>query len=152
MDAINALEACATHGNAVIFYETVCTPSASERARSLTERYERKEFAKRAMLKHIFKVRAARARAQGGRGAAGRRAASVLRTATHACRARRRSLCTCGRRGAPRRPWAHRTIPLSTRTIWTTTTLHPRAAARERRACAPLRLRAVSARTAGAHG
>jgi len=55
MDAINALEACATHGNAVIFYETVCTPSASERARSLTERYERKEFAKRAMLKHIFK-------------------------------------------------------------------------------------------------
>ena len=56
MEAINSLEACARHGNAVIFYETVCNQSASDRARKLTERYERKEFAKRAMMKHIFKV------------------------------------------------------------------------------------------------
>ncbi|KAL1530005.1 hypothetical protein AB1Y20_000931 [Prymnesium parvum] len=55
IEAINALEACAQQGNAVIFYETVCNPSSSERARKLTERYERKEFAKRAMMKHLFK-------------------------------------------------------------------------------------------------
>ena len=55
LEAINALEACATHRNAVIFFEEICTPSSSGRARALAERYERKAFAKRAMMKHLFK-------------------------------------------------------------------------------------------------
>ena len=55
LEAINALEACATQRNAVIFFEEICTPSSSGRARALAERYERKAFAKRAMMKHLFK-------------------------------------------------------------------------------------------------
>lgn len=53
-EALNALEAVVRSGNAAIFYETVCNPSASARSRELAERYERKEFAKRAMMRSIF--------------------------------------------------------------------------------------------------
>ena len=51
MEAINTLEACRTYNNAAVFFEEVCQPSRSAKAKRLTEAYVRLEFGKRAMLR-----------------------------------------------------------------------------------------------------
>ena len=55
LDAINALEACRRYPNAAHFFEAVCTPSKSAEARKAAEVYAAQEFAKRAVMRHIFK-------------------------------------------------------------------------------------------------
>jgi len=55
MDAINTLEALRANDNAANFFEQVCSPSRDEAARKLTETYQKGEFAKRAMLRYLFK-------------------------------------------------------------------------------------------------
>ena len=54
LEALNALEAITRHGNAPDFFEQVCNPSHSASARDLCEKYERKEFAKMAMMRSMF--------------------------------------------------------------------------------------------------
>lgn len=54
MEAINTLEACRRVDNVTMFYEKLCTPSISESAKELTTMYQKLEFGKRAMLRHIF--------------------------------------------------------------------------------------------------
>lgn len=55
MDAINTLEALCRHDNAASFFEQVCSPSRDEKARKMTETYQKGDFAKRAMLRYMFK-------------------------------------------------------------------------------------------------
>ena len=55
MDTLNTLEALCRHENAALFFEQVCTPSRGETARQLTEAYQKGEFAKKAMLRYLFK-------------------------------------------------------------------------------------------------
>lgn len=55
MEAVNTLEACRRFDNVVLLFEMICQPSQSERARKLTELYVRLDFAKRAMLRHLFR-------------------------------------------------------------------------------------------------
>ena len=54
VEAINTLEACREQVNISTFFEELCSPSSSARARQLCEKYQKLEFAKRAMLKHMF--------------------------------------------------------------------------------------------------
>ena len=54
LEALNALEAITRHGSAPDFFEQVCNPSHSASARQLCEKYERKEFAKMAMMRSMF--------------------------------------------------------------------------------------------------
>jgi len=54
LEALNALEAITRHGNAPDFFEQVCNPSHSASAKELYEKYERKEFAKMAMMRSMF--------------------------------------------------------------------------------------------------
>lgn len=55
MEAINTLEACRRFDNVTLLFEMICTPSMSERARKVTELYVKLDFAKRAMLRYLFK-------------------------------------------------------------------------------------------------
>ena len=55
MEAINSLEAMCKHPNAAAFFEKVCNPSRDAGARELCKRYQEGEFAKRAMLRYLFK-------------------------------------------------------------------------------------------------
>lgn len=54
MDAINTLEACRRVPNVTNFFEAVCRPSQSDHAKELMTMYVKQEFAKRAMMRHIF--------------------------------------------------------------------------------------------------
>ena len=54
MEAINTLEACRRVPNVTVFFEELCTPSRSAKARELTTAYQQLEFGKHAMLRAIF--------------------------------------------------------------------------------------------------
>jgi hypothetical protein len=56
MEAINSLEACRRAPNAHEFFEAVCQPSRSARAKELATVYQKLEFAKRAMMRRLFKA------------------------------------------------------------------------------------------------
>ena len=56
MEAINTLEACRRVPNVTSFFEAVCQPSRSDRAKELATIYQQLEFGKRAMMRHIFKT------------------------------------------------------------------------------------------------
>ena len=55
MDAINTLEACRRVPNLPAFFEEICTPSRSAKAKELTRTYVVLDFGKRAMMRYIFK-------------------------------------------------------------------------------------------------
>ena len=54
MEAINTLEACRRVPNVTVFFEELCTPSRSAKARELTTSYQQLEFGKHAMLRAMF--------------------------------------------------------------------------------------------------
>ena len=54
MEAINTLEACLTEGAPTKLFEALCSPSSSDAAFKLRERYEKQEYAKQALMRHLF--------------------------------------------------------------------------------------------------
>jgi len=54
-DAINTLEALRRNDNAANLFEQLCSPSRSEDTRKLTEQYTKGDFAKRAILRYLFR-------------------------------------------------------------------------------------------------
>ena len=51
VDTINTLEACRQHDNVTALFEELCQPSRSAKARALNERYQKHEFAKKAIMR-----------------------------------------------------------------------------------------------------
>lgn len=54
MEAVNTLEACRRVPSIPSFYEEICTPSQSDKAKELTRMYMLLEFGQRAMMRHLF--------------------------------------------------------------------------------------------------